>query len=282
MSKLRLETPDPPDTGTTAAEEAVSAFDALVLGQPFAAEADAATEAVGTLRAAATAALFPTHVLMTANVVTSYVFFEELFERSKYAERAAALHAECLVAQPDLATFLRSGPVAARIAVAAVASAPAVSGTQDDVAARAVQGYQRTIARQLVGIASHEPAATILAVTVPALEARIDACKARHQQHVGAELSRIEGETRQAAEVIKADEVQRREGLAAYFTAQHGRAFVLKGNVLSGQALAAILRHQGAYDFSGELVKGLTLNDMMEARAREMAADAAVAAGGVQ
>jgi hypothetical protein len=280
MTKLRLE-PEP-HTDPTAAQAAVQTFEGLALGQPYASLADAAGAAVGALAAGARTALFPAIVPMTADSVTAFTFHEESFTRSGYASHAANLHQQCLAVMPSLASFLRSGPVCARVAAAAVASAPAVSGTQADVAARAVEGYQRTIAGQLVGIPEFEPAASILAVTGPALQARIETCRARHEAHVKAELDRIEGEKNIAAEVVKAAEVQQREELAAYFAARHGKAFSIRGNILSAQALAAILRHEGGRNFDGDFVTGLTLEELQALRVREEAGDQAVLGGGVQ
>jgi hypothetical protein len=280
MTKLRLE-PDPHDTGTTAAEEAVSAFEAVPDGAAYASQAGAATEAVGTLRAGATASLFPALSPATADTIALFNFAVETFSRHAFGAQLAVLHQQAIEAAPELAALLRSGPALARVRGMAAAVAPAGGELFAAAERDAVESYMQVIAGQLVGRPEFEPAATILSQTVPELEARVGACRQRHQAYVASELGRIENETRQAAEVIKADELQQREELARYFAAQHGRPFVVRGNIVSGQALAALVKHQGARDHSGEFVT-FALADLLEARARQMAADAAVAAGGVQ
>ena len=278
-AKLRLE-PDPPDTGTTAAEEAVSAFDALVLGQPFAAEADAATEAVGTLRAAATAALFPAIVSASADTIALYEFATATFSRQNFGAELAGLHQQALAGAPALAKFLRSGLVTSRVKSAAASTAPASSTPIAVAEDEAVDRYRQAIASQLVGIPEYEPAASVLSVVVPALEARIAACRVKHQQHVAGELQRIEAETRQAAETIAAAEKQQREELATFFMAKHGRPFVVRGGVLSGAALAQAARRSGVRDQDGYFLQ-ISLAELQALRVREEAGDAAVTAGGV-
>jgi hypothetical protein len=278
-TKLRLEDPNPPDTDTTAAQTAVSAFETVPEGQAYANEDASATEAVDVVKAGARMTLCPASVLMTADVVTAFMFHEELFERSRYAERCANLHQQCLAAMPALAAFLRSGPVLARVAAAAVASAPA-SGTQADVAARAVEQYQRTIARQLIGRPEFEPAASVLSVVVPELEARVEACRTRHEAHVKAELDRMEREKRDAAEVIAADEAQQRETLAGFFGARHSRGFAIHGELFSGGALAQAARRIGVQNDGGYYEK-FSLAELQALRDRETAGDAAMQGGGV-
>jgi len=262
-----------------AAEAAVAAFEALEIGQPYADQADAASAAVSVLTAAARAVLFPPIASMTADVITAFTFYEELFERSRYGERAAALHAECLATQPDLATFLRAWPVCARVAAAAVATGPAVS--QDAVGDRAVEQYRQMIAAQLVGVDEFEPAATNIVTRAPSLQARIETCRARHQQHVAAELERMELERRIASEAIVNAEREQRAELAAYFSARLYLRFIVRGEAVSGQALAAIVRGDGAYSDRGELFKA-SLAELMVVRDRQVAADAAIQSGGLQ
>jgi hypothetical protein len=277
-AKLRLE-PDPPDTGTTAAEEAVSAFDALVLGQPFAAEADAATEAVGTLRAAATAALFPAIVSASADTIALYEFATATFTKHEFSTQLAGLHQQALDAVPGLAQFLRTGLMLAHIKAAAASTAPAAGEPIVMAEETAVAAYMQTIAGQLVGRPEHEPSATTLATTVPALEARIEACRARHEAHVKGELERIEAETRQAAETIAAAEKQQREELATFFMAKHGRGFAIHGEIFSGAALSRAAKRIGVQDNDGYFVP-FKLEELQALRVREEAADQAIAAGG--
>jgi hypothetical protein len=278
-AKLRLE-PDPPDTGTTAAEEAVSAFDALVLGQPFAAEADAATEAVGAVKRAATTSSFPAIAPATADTLALYEFATAAFSRQNFGAELAGLHQQALAGAPALAKFLRSGLVTSRVKSAAASVAPAAGEPIVMAEETAVAAYMQTIAGQLVGRPEHEPSATTLATTVPALEARIEACRARHEAHVKGELERIEAETRQAAETIAAAEKQQREELATFFMAKHGRPFVVRGGVLSGAALAQAARRSGVRDQDGYFLQ-ISLAELQALRVREEAGDAAVTAGGV-
>jgi len=280
MTKLRIEEPDPLDTGTTAAQEAVLSFEAVVLGQPYAVDGDAASEAVGSLKAASTAALFPAIVSASADTIALYEFATATFSRQNFGAELAGLHQQALAGAPALAKFLRSGLVTSRVKSAAASTAPASSTPIAVAEDEAVDRYRQAIASQLVGIPEYEPAASVLSVVVPALEARIAACRVKHQQHVAGELQRIEAETRQAAETIAAAEKQQREELATFFMAKHGRGFAIHGEIFSGAALSRAAKRIGVQDNDGYFVP-FKLEELQALRVREEAADQAVAAGGV-
>jgi hypothetical protein len=264
MMKMR-ETADPDPNDIQTADAAVDTFEALPLGQPFESAWREATTAVDALTQTAHRALFPPiGPAKTVDAIAAFKFAEELFERARYGDRVVDLHHACRPAHPELAAFLRSELVAARIVAAGADGGPA-----------AVDRARLAIAGQLVGDVAFEPHAHVYAVVAPALAARVLAARARHTEHAAAELARIEREARAAADAIAAADRAEREQLAAYFSQHHGRPFVVGGHVVSGQALAAITRGAGGRDHDGAFVT-FAIAELREARVRTEAADAAI------
>lgn len=207
---------------STTAAALVMTFEAVDVGQPYADAEQPAARHVAALADAAAAVLFPAFVSATADVLAAFAFHEASFERSQYGLRAAALHAACRELQPTLAAFLRSDVVFGRVRAAALTTAPSA-----DLAARADQAvadYRRALAGQLIGVAGFEPAASVLAVCVPALQARLAACRQRHVELVAAATAR--GATCLTARHVDAaahlDQGPRRTTLSQATTSHHG------------------------------------------------------------
>ena len=254
------------------ADALLTAFEAVEVGQPFSAAEEPAARHVAALADAAAAVIFPAFVTATADTLTCFGFYEDNFERSQYGRRMAALHADCRGLQPGLEGFLRSGAVCAR--VGAAAARQGMSVVEMTVAAdQAVADYQRAIAGQLIGVAGFEPSASIMAVIVPALRARLDACRQKHAEYIAVETARLERERRDAAAAIAAAEQGKRQALAAFFRQHSGSRFLVGGRTALGSALSKIAVGSGAYDTDGELVKA-TLDELQLAHDQAVAASA--------
>jgi hypothetical protein len=234
------------------ADALMTAFEAVEVGQPYADTEQPAARHVAALAASAVACLFPAFVPASGDVLAAFNFYEADFLRSQYGRRMAELHAACRDLQPGLDAFLRSGVICARVGAAALQAAlpPAEMDKASDLA---VTDYQRAITGQLIGVAGFEPSASILAVIVPALQARLDACRQRHAEYIANETARMEQARRDADAAIVDAERRHRKELAEYFNTHHGRTFVVRGQAVLGSALAKIARGDGGvYDVAGE------------------------------
>lgn len=274
-TERRIETMDAAAKLNVAAEAALEAAEGLAAGGAFAAPCDAAEAAIRALAAPARAVLFPPFTRGTADLVASFNFVSMTWERSQFAVRVVDLHARCLDVDPALAAFLRGGAVADRVRWFAAEQSGRVGRQAADVAGEAIDAYELGIARQLVGCAQCEPAATVLAADVPTQRARLATCRARHEAHARQEIARLDSEQRAAeAAIVEAERVEREE-LAQFFAGRAGLAHVVRGTVISGTALASIARRSGGRDAEGAYVT-FKLSELLTARAIAIAGDAVV------
>jgi hypothetical protein len=83
-----------------------------------------------------------------------------------------------------------------------VAVAADQPGLPPDTPVRAQQNYVQMVASDLRGRSEFEPAATVIADTLPALQQRIAAAEGTHKAHAAAELARLEAERHQAEQAL--------------------------------------------------------------------------------
>lgn len=183
-----------------AAVAALEALEALPVGEPYQAPLLAATEAIDELEAAAGEMLSPGIEPIGRDVLADLEHFTSGVRRATFGAELAAIHRAALETHPKLARVLRSSELIQRVADAA--DQP---NMPPDTPVRAQERYLRMLATDLRGRNEFEPAATVLADTLPTLQQRIAAAEATHQAHAAAELARLEHE-RQAAEQALVDQ----------------------------------------------------------------------------
>lgn len=248
---------------------AVEALDAVAPGQPFDDPARAAASGVSTMEAEAAAAIFKPGVEPIDPAVAAAVTFAiDDAPLGRFGAYLADLHA---VATPDVAAFLRSALVIARV------RSVAASQSTDEITSAAVEQYQRAVAAQLVDDPILGPAARIFAVEAPELQARIDAAVAAHRRHRETEIERIEREQREDAEVETRAAAAEREELAAFFKTRHGLTYTVSNRTLVATAIAALLLGNRAYDVFGEVVETVSFHEVRLLRRKTEAAEAVTA-----
>lgn len=249
-------------TTETTAARAVAAFEQLALGQPWADPARAAATAVRELYERLAEDLFP-HTLAPADSGALVDFQIEAAEiRPLHA--AADLSALFARAYPALRDVV-VGPRGMRLLRNCAASvAPVLAKREPDAVAEMVEHFQTLVAQQLAEHGNSRAQALLNAV---AMRHAVAAITVRHEAHAQAETERIERETRAAADAVEAAERAQREELAAFFSARHGLPHYIGGAIVSGQALAAIARRQGARDQGGENVT-FSIAELEKARDR--------------
>lgn len=270
------------DGPTAAAETAVRTFEALAPGERYAEQAALASAAVAELYGQAAETVCPSTVLppVTAESLQDFEAFTASMTPAGVAAELVNLHALAVAGRHvGLAVAIR-GPRGRKIVSEYAAAAAAQQGLRG-VEAKA--HIDREIRRFVDGLAAQlreaEPAAAaVLLDLLPDLENRITACAERHAEHVRAELARAEAERCAAAEAVERAEAQTRAEIAAYFASRHSHAFIVKGEALSGQALAAIAQRRGVRSGSGEFIT-LSLDELSNAYRRALAADAAAVEG---
>jgi hypothetical protein len=200
-----------PDPLLTAADRAVAALELLAPGSPFAEPLAAAAAALAALRAAAVALLFPDQLepasaetLLDLDRLTGPVRFETA------AAELAALHGQ---AYPALALAIR-GPRGRHVLQTAL-GIYAGRILRPEAVTEGLAVFERAVAAQLVGQAEHEPAASLLAHELPALQARLDTARAAHEAHARAEADRLQREHEEAARVLAEIREGRRRALLA-------------------------------------------------------------------
>jgi hypothetical protein len=250
------------NTSTQDAEMAVSAFEKLNPGAAFLSPCEDATAAEAALTGPAAAMLFPVGFSpMSANAIVVHDFLSEGWTRSDYGRLAAELHGQCVDSSPELAMLLRSAAVRKRVREFATDQARILARRPDELGDEAIVTYEIAVARSLVGRPEHEPHASIIAIDGPALRDRINVCRERHEAFALAEVARHDREALAVEAALHAAEQRRREELAAVFTRVSNHPFLIHGSVVSGAALAAAARRQGARDHDGEFVQ-FTLDEL--------------------
>jgi hypothetical protein len=259
------------------AERAVAAIEALALGELTADHVENAMDAVAEYSDPAFLRLFKPFVLASADHIAVFEFYEGGWTRERYVECCADLHVSCFEADPALAEFLRSGPILERVQGAGAAHASIVARPSVDLADEFRARYVRIVAAHLAGVAAYEPHATTLSVHAPALEARVAACRTRHDEYRRGELERLERERAAADEVLAADERARRAAVARFFAARHGQRFVVRDRVYSGVGLSHAVQGIGVRDQESEEFSTLRLEELEVLLRRTEAAEAVTA-----
>lgn len=259
-----------------AALAAIPLLEAVPLGQPWAAADAEASRAIAEVTARARECMFPSEIrLVDPEVFAAFEFLEADTPAPEYAGCLADVHARSLETFPELAAFIRSSAVGRRVQRVGAALATR-AGRRDDVGETYVIQLQRSIAPQLVGLAEFEPAATILAVDVPAMETRLDAARHRHEEHTRSEVERLEAERVAADEALAAVDRERRSALSSFFAARAARTFFVNGQTFTGAGVAAIVRGEAARDVV-QLELGSAPIDLIESLRAETEAAEAVA-----
>ncbi len=237
------------DATLNLARVALPAFEASPLGEPWAAFDAEAARAVADVKARAREALFPSEIRpVDPEVFAAFEFLEEDADLSSYVSHLADVHARAVSTYPELAAFVRSPAVLARVRRVAASLAQRQMRTSEDVGRELVEALSKAVAGQLAGTEEFEPAATVLATDVPAMEARLDAARARHEQYARAEIERIEAEKAEADEALAAEERRLRDDLIQFFGARGSRPFSVGARIFSGLGIAAIAAGEAARD----------------------------------
>lgn len=282
-----MRTPSAPATPSfdgpiAAAETAVSTFEALAPGEPYAEQAALASAAVAELYGQAAEGLCPSRVLVpvTSESLQDFETFTASMTPAGVAGEVVNLFRMAVAGRHTGLAVAICGPRGRKI----VAEYAAVfAGQQGLHGAEAKAHIDRETRRFIDGLAAHQrdtapEAAAILLDVLPSLENRITACAERHAEHVRGEVARVERERREADEAVAEAERQQRAELAEYFGRHHGRPFVVRDGLFHGAALADAARRRGVRDQAGNFVS-LDLAELIEARARALAGDAALTAG---
>lgn len=199
-------------TKTKTTDTLIAQLDQLALDAPsWPAAFAAAKSSRDADHAAAEERLFPFEVApVPGDAIAAYSHYIGRFAVSSYAAELAQLHGRSLRTHPALATLCRSAEAQADVvsAVAATSPPPAPGETFARAAARvgeiARRRYQLTIAQQIAAVDDHEFVGAARGyVAAIANGDRLDALKARRDEHVRvaeaeAEAERLEAE--QAAE----------------------------------------------------------------------------------
>ena len=228
--------------------EALGGLDSLALGESFAAADAHASAALSELKARARQDVFPPAIGPVAPaVLAAFDFLEGDADPSAYGDFLADVHALSLDSYPDLSALIRSVAVVRRLQNVARSRAVTAGRPADDVATATLDRFHRTIASHLEGRPEFEPAATMIAVDIPALEARLEAARARHEAHARSEVERLTREKAEADQAVADAERARRADVAAFF-ATRPSTFNLRGRLYSGAGLASIARGEAARD----------------------------------
>lgn len=219
---------------TNDAESAVRSAEQLQLGAVnSAAVLAAAPRAIEALEAEARRDLFPIFVAATPDAVSTFDW-NLVGKRAEIDQVLIAMHIHASAAQHPVAELIRSVTTLSRIEADLLNS----SVERDAVAIR-LKLFVRAIAAQMT---SKVPAAAILADTVPAFEARLNAVEQRHRDHA-AELKR---EADAKAAKLQADKRAKRvageQELRDLFSTKFGRAsFNYSSGVSDWSSVATIL-----------------------------------------
>jgi hypothetical protein len=258
------------------ATRAIEAFEKIQPGQPYAKAHDAAFEAVLAFADPARAALFPGFTLPDARICALVEFAEGQWNRTRYVEELAELHANLIGSDVD-ASFLRSRLVLDRVR----AAAKSLSGDPAEAEARADEHERRYVVallQQLVGFEGYEPFATDLAVTVPALEARIAAAVERHEEHRRVVLARIDAEQRAAADANALALKARRDAMIAFFQSRGSVPVIFRGRQQSCLQLGQAFGDGAAFRDADGYLRSAPLLEELESLAARMRASETVGA----
>ncbi|HEX7126649.1 MAG TPA: hypothetical protein VF406_12910 [Thermodesulfobacteriota bacterium] len=197
---------------TEAAEAAVAKLEALGENEPFAEPLAAAERAVAALEVPARASLFPEQLEpVDAGVLADWQDLRGDLHRLRIAESLAELHGHAF---PELQRVIRGPRGQDLVRRAAWAASGALGREPEAVVAEQLATFTRLVAGQLVGQAEHEPWATILGATVPALRARLLAARTALEQRAAAAAERLRQEEAEAERVLAEATVERRRALA--------------------------------------------------------------------
>ncbi len=255
-----------------AAEAAVAEFEGAVVGNPWKEISAAASKAVARLSEYAAALMFPSApVPVGADVAADFELHTKETLRAEYGKELAQLHLCALDINSALATFLRSAVVCRRVRMMGAGMAGTYNRPGAELATEALQQYQQAIAAQLHDRDELEPLSRIVAVDLPALEARITAVTEPHETH--------DAEERKGQHQAR---LEQRKDLAMRFqrlsigVQLSGARFGRVGGTFTAQAVAELIR-QGAVDnhldFLGQWLIDEGLRDSRHVR-RDRAATA--------
>lgn len=196
-------------TDCTSAAERVSELERLPLGDPSAAALmTEATAALAAERLPAELRCFPPDLVpVSADAIAAYTMHTQRIgaTASGYGERLAGLHRRAVASHKELAALCRSCEALDDVAAAAGVMADARAS------AAATARYRMAIVQQLADVPGHElgdVARQLLAIA--ALATRLDASRARHEEHARLELERQAAE-RRAAEASALESIDRAE-----------------------------------------------------------------------
>lgn len=238
-----------------------------------------ASAAIEALKGAARDALFPGQITpVDPAVIAAFEFIQSAHPFQTFEALVVDVHARSLNAFPALAAFARSAMVRQR-ALAIVGMARHRGGAASNGAAdeKALTSLESTIAGHLIGSDEHEPAASLLAVDVPVLVARLAAARQRHEDFARSEAERLTAELQAAEKAIADAEASRRQELRQFFAARGSRVFNLSnGRAATGAALAHGADGGAVRDIIGDAFNLASISELDRLRLETEAAEAAV------
>ncbi len=198
---------------TKNAERAVVAFEAIELGAVWAEALAGAVAAIEGLRSVAVAEVFPGVQPTSADVLSEFESFSEVFEQSLYTDEVIALHEASLEEHPELSRLIRSSMVRRRIAELASTRVVETQKPASELAEEALAKYELEISIHLAARSLLKPASTIIAVTVLELKARIDGARSRLEAHARASLEKASRERAEADAILQKESEARQAEL---------------------------------------------------------------------
>lgn len=203
-----------PLTDCTSAAERVAEIERLPLGDPSApALMTEAAQAIAAERIAAELRCFPPDLTpVSADAIAAYTMLTERIGSTavRYGERLADLHRRAVTSHPELAALCRSPEAIDDVAAAAGSLAVPEHHRETHATAAARAGAAAT-ARYRLDIASHLAAApgdalgdaARVLLDCPTLAGRLDAARARHEEHVRLDRERLAAEQQAAAQAAE-------------------------------------------------------------------------------
>ena len=212
---VRKTTTTQTQTLSSAASTAVNTFEKLGAAEPWLPLASAASAAIAELRDFASRQIYSDAVVpVGADVRSDFELYTEGWQVIDYAARLAELHAAALTDHAELATFIRGRVARSDLAVAATSRARTLNRPAEELVLEERDAFERTVAGQLHARGQSEPHAEVLAVTVPALDARVAVERERREtldanaESERREATRSESERQADAELKEAEHLE--------------------------------------------------------------------------
>ena len=133
--------------------------------------------------------------------------------REGFTAAVAEIHNRSLEFHPQLAELLRGPLMLKRIADTAATRSVILAKPASELAIESQRAFELEVSVQLEQRKQMLPSSEILAIVVPAFEARADAARKRQEDHAAAEIARVLKERKEAEEIIRREERKRQAEL---------------------------------------------------------------------